>query len=409
MDKICRRDFLRLAGIGIPLASSGLAFNSRSWKTEQPVLREHSEPWLEINLDNIEWNLRQLKTTVNERPIMAVIKNNAYGHGQTEVAEFLQERGIEYLAVAKAHDALDLRTNGISCPILNFGMFSSEEAEELVGRRITQSVFTDEFVALDLAARRLSTSAKVHIKVDTGLGRVGVPYQAALPFIRRVAASANIEIEGIFTTLTEDEEFDKVQLARFLEVCDASESEGIEVGIRHAASSAGILSFPQAHLDLVRPGITIYGHYPSEKTRIERKIDLKPVLELKAPVQYIKTLQPGEGVSYHRPFIAWRETVIATIGLGYFDGYPPDVANNCDVLINGRRHPILVPLTSNHLAADLLGHSDVNIGDEVVLIGKQGDQEVSAEEVAKRADISVYQLLIGMNPLLPKRYINARA
>jgi alanine racemase len=350
------------------------------------------------------WNLAQLRSVVGGSPIMGIIKCSAYGHGLLEVAKFLEGQSIDALAVAGAHAAIGLRKKGISCPLLNLGPFSAAEAEEIVVSGISQSVFTDEFSVLAEAAGKHQRAAKVHIKVDTGLGRLGVPHYEALPFIRRVAGEQRISIEGIFTTLTEDEDFDREQLARFLIVCDSANEEDIDLGLRHAASSAGILSFPDAFLDMVRPGITLYGHYPSEKARSERKITLRPAMQLKAPVLYVKKLRPGDGVSYHRPFVAERETNVATIGLGYSDGLPRALAQGGEVLIRGRRRSLIAAVTSNHCSANLFDSDDVEIGDEAVVFGKQGENEIDAADVAERAGVSVYKLLIGMNPLLPRRY-----
>lgn len=404
-----RREILKMAGLGIPAASvSGIGTGMDSF-CQEIGLKERSGPWLEIHLANISWNVEQLRKRVKGRPIMAVVKANAYGLGLPGVARFLQDEGIDYLAVAGACSAIGLREAGITKPVLNLGPYSEAESGELVKLGITQSVYTDRFAFLNKVALKQGTQAKVHVKIDTGLGRLGVPYYEALPFIRKINSAQGLKIEGIFTALTEEEGFDKEQLSRFLKVCETAKQEGIDIGLRHAASSAGILDFPEAHLDMVRPGITIYGHYPSEQARQERKIILKPALQVKAPVLYVKTLRPGDGVSYHRPFVAEEETRVATIGIGYSDGYPRTVVNKGDVLIKGKRFPLIASITSNHMTANLQGDKDIEIGEEVVLIGNQGTAELSAEEVAEHAGISVYQLLIQMNPLLPRRYVHAGA
>jgi alanine racemase len=306
--------------------------------------------------------------------------------------------------VGKVQEALQLRESGVKTSILNFGPFSNQDVEQLVRLNISQSVYADNVTFLADAAHKLHQKAKVHIKIDTGLGRVGVPYYQALSFIEKVAAMSDIAIEGIFTTFTEDEDFDKIQLERFLQVCDAAKEQGINVGLRHAASSAALLSFPQAHLDMVRPGITIYGHYPSDKEYQARKIDLKPAMTLKTRVMYVKILRPGDSVSYHRKFTAQKETQVATLPIGYSDGYPHQVADRGEVIIWGRRHPIIAAVTANHTTVNVTGANDVKIGDEAVLIGKQGDGQITAEEVADWAGTSVYKIVIGMNPLLPRIY-----
>ncbi|MFQ5865555.1 MAG: alanine racemase [bacterium] len=403
MSKFNRREFLRLAGtapLGFALWNHGRGPAAFSKAPAKPT-----DPWLEIDLNNIAWNLSQIRQRVHPRPVMAVIKANAYGHGLVEIAKFLEKQHIRYLAVGKVQEALHVRESGVSSPILNFGPFSPQEAEQLVRLNISQSVYTDQVAALAEAARKLNRTAKVHIKVDSGLGRVGVPYYLALPFIQKVASMPEITIEGIFTTFTEDEAFDNIQLERFLQVCTAASKRGITIGLRHAASSAAVLAFPQAYLDMVRPGITIYGHYPSRKEYRERKLDLRPALALKARVIYVKDLRPGDSVSYHRKFTAQNETQVATLPIGYSDGYPYQVAGKAEAIVRARRWPVIAAVTANHTSLNVTGAGELKIGEEAVLMGRQGDREVTAEEVADWAGTSVYKILIGMNPLLPRIYI----
>lgn len=403
MSKFNRREFLKLTGVA-PFSLAPLMDSPHSIIPSLPA-SEFTDPWLEIDLSNIAWNLSQVRKRVHPRPVMAVIKANAYGHGLVEVARFLEKQNIRFLAVGKVQEALLLRENGVKTPILNFGPFSNQDAELLVRLNISQSVYTDNVTFLAIAARKLNRKAQVHIKVDTGLGRVGVPYYQALSFIEKVASMSDISVEGIFTTFTEDEDYDKIQLKRFLQVYDTAKKQDIKVGLRHAASSAALLSFPQAYLDIVRPGITIYGHYPSDKEYQVRKIDLKPAMTLKTKVMYVKTLRPGDSVSYHRKFTAQNETQVATLPIGYSDGYPHQVAERGEVIIQGRRHPIIAAVTANHTTVNFSGSDGIKIGDEVVLIGKQGDSEITAEEVTNWVGTSVYKIVIGMNPLLPRIYI----
>jgi alanine racemase len=251
------------------------------------------------------------------------------------------------------------------------------------------------------SARGQGKQAKVHIKVDTGLGRVGVPYHEAPSYIERIASLPEIAIEGIFTTLTEEPDFDRVQLDRLIRVCDATEGKGISVGVRHAASSLAISTFPDSFLDMVRPGNAIYGLEPLAN------MDLKPVMSVKTRVIYVKRLRPGDSVSYHRLFTAERETLVATLPLGYSDGCPPQGVEEAEVLIRGRRWPLIAAVTANHSTVDVTGAAEVEIGDEVVLFGRQGGEELSIGEVAARAGSSVYKVAIGMNPLAPRVHIDA--
>jgi len=403
MHKLDRREFLKLtASVGLAICPTSSIFSSSA-----SHLDSLAEPWLEIDLNHIAWNLSQIRTRVNHRPVMAVIKCNAYGHGLVEVGRFLEKQNISALAVGKFQEALQLREHGVKTPILNFGSFSKAEAEEMVRRDISQSVYTDDFVLLAEASRKLNRPAKVHVKVDTGLGRVGVPYGQALPYIEKLAATPGIKIEGIFTAFTEDDDFDKVQLKRFQQVYAAAKAKGIALGLRHAASSAGVFSFPEAYLDMVRPGIAIYGQYPSVKEYQQRKIDLHPAMSLRTRVMYVKTLRPGDSVSYHRAFVAKEQAPVATLAVGYSDGYPSQAAGKAEVLIRGRRWRSIALVTSNHATIDVTGAENLKIGEEVVLFGRQGEGEIAAEELAAWAGTSVYKILIWMNPLLPRIYHGA--
>ena len=333
---------------------------------------------------------------------MAVIKGNGYGHGLIEMGRMLLEEGVGHMAVAKVAEALALREAGVEGMILNFGPFAGSDIPEIIRARISQTVFTDQVVELAREAKSRGKTTPVQVNIDTGLGRVGIPYREAVPFLRKVASREGVYLEGVFTALTEEPEFDRIQLRRFLEVCGSVEKEGIDVGMKHAASSAGLMNFPEAFLDMVRPGIAIYGHYPSDATWRTRPLDLRPVLSLKTGVVYVKTLAPGDALSYHRAFIAERRTRVATLPLGYSDGYPHTLADKADVLIRGRRFPIIALVTANHVLVNLGDDMEISIGDEAVLIGSQGSESIDAHQLAEAAGFSVYKLLIGMSGALPR-------
>ncbi|KPK89187.1 hypothetical protein AMJ80_10100 [bacterium SM23_31] len=403
MEKINRRNFIQLAG-ALPAGALFCAGKDQLNETETHDFTKAHDPWLEINLKNIEWNVSQIRKKVINTPVMAVIKGNAYGHGLSGVGKYLERINIDAVAVGKLQEAVELRNAGVKCPVLNFGPFGENDAELIIKNTISQSAYNDNVLALDTTAGKINKHANVHINVDTGLGRVGVPYHTAVPFIEKVSKLSNVKIEGIFTSFTEEKEFDKIQLQRFLEVCESAKSKGISTGVRHAASSAGILAFPEAYLDMVRPGIMIYGHYPSDEEYELRKIDLKPALSLKTRVSYIKTLRPGDSISYHRKFTAEKEETIATASLGYSDGFPVNITGKANVLLKGKKFPVFADITANHFYVNVTGEEDIKIGDEIVLIGNQGNNKITAEELAKAADKSVYKIVIRMNPLLPRVY-----
>jgi len=400
MSEVSRREFLTLAGVA-PLALSVPGRLTNGALGDEADASAGPDLWIEVDLGNLANNLSEVRRRVQGRPVMAVIKANAYGHGLVGVAGFLARQDVRHFAVGKVTEAVALRESGIGGTILNFGPFSRDEADQLVRLDVSQSVYSETVELLARAARAQGKRAKVHIKVDTGLGRVGVPYYEAPSYIERIASIPDIAIEGIFTTLTEEPDFDPVQLDRFIRVCDGAAANGISVGVRHVASSLPISNFPDSFLDMVRPGNALYGLEPLAN------LDLRPVMSVKASVIYVKRLRPGESVSYHRLFTAEREMLVATLPLGYSDGCPPQGIEEAEVLIRGRRWPLIAAVTANHSTVDVTGADEIAIGDEVVLFGSQGEEELSIGEVAARAGSSVYKVAIGMNPLLPRLYVES--
>jgi alanine racemase len=289
----------------------------------------------------------------------------------------------------------------------NFGPFCSRDAEILLHFDISQSVFSDEVKGLGEFALKHNMKAKVHIHMDTGMGRMGIDYDQALPYLEKTASLAGIEIRGISTTLTEVDFYGE-QMKRFLSVCQEAETRGVRLGRRHAASSRAIFTSQSAHLDMVRPGIALYGFFPSGSSRHKDGHILKPVLSLKSRVAMVKTLKPGSTIGYERDFIAKKKERIAVIPVGSTDGYPFNIKQKASVLINGHRFPVISTVTFNHLEVLLDNDTPVNPGDEVVLIGSQREDKITVDEVAGWAGISTYKILAFLNPLLPK-YTNSQS
>ncbi|MFC2167861.1 alanine racemase [Acidobacteriota bacterium] len=402
-----RRNFIWLSGL------SSMSFWPRKIQASQTPtqtsddLSSYHNPsvWIELDLDSMGWNLKQIKKAVGV-PVMGVVKANAYGHGISRVGLYLEQQGIDSLMVGKFQEALDLRNSGVSCPIHNFGPISEIEPKWLVENSVSQSVFSEKIYTLDSAALRIGKKARVHIHIDTGMGRMGIPYRDAPEYVNKVARLSGVKIEGISTTLTEDDRYDKTQLERFNDICQELEKKGISLGLKHAVSSGGIFTFPSAYLDMVRPGITLYGYYPSDSTQTEDSLSLKPVLQLKTRVASVKELRSGDSVSYHRAYNAKKKENIAILPIGYSDGYPTTAANKGSVLIQGELNPIIASITANHMEVLLSKDSPVSVGDEAVLIGTQKDVSISAFDVAQWANISIYKLLLSLNPLLSRRIID---
>lgn len=345
---------------------------------------DYFAPWIELDMQNLEWNVIETRKRVGRIPILAVVKCNAYGHGLVEISKALVKNGIRHFAVVKVWEALSLRKNNIRGMILNLGSFSPLEAADLVKHNISQSVFSGTVNILAKEARKQERRANVHIKIDTGLGRVGVPMEEAPDFFREVAAMPEINIEGVFTVLTG---INKIpgQLKHFNRICDAAEKEGIPLGFRHAAASGDVSHGPaDAYLDMVRPGNCLYGLSPASFANM----DLKPVLSLKSRVLRIKETTAG--------------TTVAHVTVGSCDGYPPNKSGKAEVLIKGRRYPLKGDISSHHITVDITGSADIETGDEVVLLGKQGDREITNAELSERSGQSVYRTPVYLNPHIPR-------
>ena len=396
-----RRQFIQAVGAGSLTALSA----SVSGQESAAAPRGFADPRIEVNLAHLRSNFSRLKDRVKV-PVMAVVKANAYGHGLIETSRALEKAGAHSLMVGKLQEAVALRQAGIRCPILNFGPFDRHDGREIVSLKISQAVFTGEAAYLEEAAAAAGGTASVHVDIDTGMGRTGAAPGEALPLIKKISSFPHLKIEGVCTTLTEDPEFDKDQLRRFLEVCDASKAKGVSLGLRHAASSAGVFYPSEFYLDMIRPGITLYGYYPNAPTKAADSLGLKPVLKLAARVSFIKDLAPGETFSYLRAYKSEGRTKVATVGIGYSDGYPFLLGGKVQALIRGKKFPVLEAITSNHTMVGLGDDREVRVGDEVTLIDPERSSGLAADDLAGLTGIGDYKILIGLNPLLPRTYLD---
>ncbi len=383
-----RRDFMKLASsvsAGVVLSGT-IATMARAQEegTAGPpaqTVEDQFDAWVELDIDQLNHNLAEVKSRVGSRPIMAVVKCNAYGHGIVDVTKGLAAQGVEHFMVVKMDEGELLRHEGVEGMILNVGPFSARNARTAITHNISQAVFSETVDILAAEARKLGRKAKVHIEVDTGMSRIGVPYEEALPFIEKVAVMEDIEIEGVYTVLAENRPFDQPQIDRFVEVTDGARAKGINVGLRHAASSAGIAFLPESSLlDMVRPGASLTG--------LARHGDLNvsPIMSFKTRVQYIKDLMPGKTIGYRQVYEVERPMRVATLPVGYSDGYPFGAPGNLDVLISGKRYPVIAAVTANHTIVDITGSTDIKIGDIVTLIGSEGDEQIKASEMASKTE-----------------------
>jgi len=396
-------------GCGRPPKETGPAEMESVQPAPEAAIPGTRDPRIEVDLNAIGRNLDRVRRRTNV-PVMGVVKANAYGHGLVEVARYLESAGVAALMTGKLDEAVRLRVAGVRCPIANFGPFGPPDAEEILRRGIRQSVSTaDDLIALDSAAAKAGATAGIDIHVDTGLNRAGVPAGEALPLIERAASLRRVRIEGISTALTEDPEFDREQLRIFVDVCAAAKARGVACGPRHAASSGALFGEDDVFLDMVRPGITLYGYYPNARTRRENSLGLEPALRLKASVTFVRDVKPKESLSYLRAIRVERPTRVATVGIGYSDGYPHLLGGKGTVLIGGRAFPVLPAVTSNHIMIDLGDDRAVRIGDEVLLIDNRRGSEAAADALAEASGGSDYRFLIGLNPRLPRIFVTAAA
>ena len=375
--------------------------------SEQETDYGSCDPWVEVSLKNIGWNVNLISRRIGGRPILAVLKCNAYGHGLIGVGRFLEQLPVHGLAVGKLSEALALRRAGIKCPVLNFGPFMGADVEKIIKHKISQTVYSDEVLSLNNWAGKIGARAGVHIEVDTGLGRVGIPYSEAFNYLKRVSGLENIKIEGIFQVFSEDKDLDVIQLRRFLDITDRARKAGISVGLRHASSSAGVLGYSDPfYLDMVRPGISIYGHYPSDEEDRLRRIELRPALTLKSKVNFVKNLKRGESLSYGRKFVADKAERVATVTLGYSDGVPMNIPDHASALVRGKKFPLFGDLTSNHSYLKVTGETEVRPEDDVVIIGRQENAEITLMDLSRAVGLSTYKVLINLNPGLKRVFLS---
>jgi len=363
---------------------------------------------VEINLDNIAHNIQQVRRRVDDKvKIMAIVKANGYGHGAVEIAKVAIENGVEWLGVATVEEGIQLRESGIRSPILILGLSPPKQAQEVIKYRLSQTVCDKKLAkALSNDAKSCGQVAKVHVKVDTGMGRLGVYPGKATGFVKEISHFEGIEIEGIFTHFSvagEDKDFTKLQIERFKEVVVNLKKEGIHLSLKHAANSAAILDIPSSYFNLVRPGITLYGLYPSPK--VTRTASLKPAMSFKTEIVYLKKVPAGCSLSYGRTFTTKKKSIIATLPVGYADGYPRALSNKGEVLIKGKRAPVVGTVCMDMILVDVTHIPDVKVGDEVVLFGKQDSAEITIDEITSKTGAINYEIICGISKRVPRVYI----
>ncbi len=351
-----------------------------------------------IDLKALSNNLRAVKKKTGNKNIMAVVKANAYGHGAAEISKHLARNGISYLGVAFTNEALQLRESGVKTPILVF--FDRDHIRECFEYGLTPVIFDlNTAKSLSREAVRRKRRIAIHIKVDTGMGRLGFTLDKAPAAIQKIAGMENIKLEGLMSHFSDadlqDKEFADLQFKRFLSLRKELRRNGITFKYFHMANSAAVITMPGAHLNMVRPGIMLYG-YGDE--------DLKPVLSLRSKILMLKKVPAATPISYARTFITKKKSIIATIPAGYADGYNRKLSNRGEVLINGKRAPVIGRVCMDTIMADVTEIHDVSINSEVVLIGSQGKEKITAADIADKTGTIPYEVLTSIGQRVKRIY-----
>ncbi len=374
---------------------------------------EYQRGYVEVNLDYIVENLENMKKNIEaETQIIAVIKTDGYGHGGIPIARHIESLDFLFgFAVATAEEAFELREAGIKKPILVLSYTFPYAYERLIKEDIRVTVFRkDTLEALQKASVRVGKNANVHIKVDTGMGRIGIqPDEDGMEFVKNTLQTDGVRIEGIYTHFACADEEDltsaKAQIQKFCKFTQMVEEKlQYKIPIYHSSNSAGILALPEANMNLVRAGITMYGLLPSPEMA-QTKVPLKPVLSLHSHIVYVKELKKGQTVSYGSKFVAKEPIMVATIPLGYGDGYPRSLSSKGYVLIRGKRAPILGRVCMDQFMVDVTQIPEAKEGDLVTLIGCNGEEVITANDLGGLSGRFNYELVCDLNQRLPRVYI----
>ncbi len=357
--------------------------------------------WLEINLDRLSDNVKKLRQFLEEEvKIMAVVKANGYGHGLVETARTVWAAGADALAVAELEEAIELREAKIKAPILVMGYTPKEGFSEAIDFGISLTLWDhEEAQALSFKAEKLRRPGRFHFKVDTGMHRLGARPEEAADILEKILRLPGLAFEGIYSHFAEagNIAFSQEQLKSFKSVLFGLQRKGLAIPLSHMANSEGTLNYPEAHLDMVRPGLIIYG-------LINHRIDVSPVLEFKTVIGQIKRIPQGETVGYNRTFKAERPMRIAVLPVGYSDGYPRSLSNKAEVLIRGKRAKVVGLVCMNQTIIDVTGIS-CRVGDEVTLIGEDEDDKIEVSDLAKWAGTNVHEIVSRLPADLERKFI----
>ena len=382
-------------------------------KGEKEMYKEALRPvWAEINLSNLDYNIKNIKAKIGDREMIGVIKADAYGHGSVKVAEVLRENGCRIFAIATLQEAITLREAGAKEEIIILGLTPDMYADTIVKYDITP-VFCDSAnaKAFSDAAAKAGKVVSGLIAVDTGMGRIGYladDLDYAAEDLKKVAALPNFKIRGMFSHMSTADAFDKTyshqQEAKYNRFYEAMTAAGIEIPFRTLANSASVMEIPSVYFDACRPGIILYGCYPSDEVDVNQ-LSLKPVMSVKANIVHLKDVPAGFSVGYGRKYISQKPSKIATIALGYADGYPRPYSAQAKVIVNGVIAPIAGNICMDQCMIDVTDVPDVKVGDEVIVMGTDGKNTILADDIAKATGTINYEITCAFGQRLPKVYV----
>jgi alanine racemase len=372
------------------------------------MLREIRPTHAVIDLSAVTFNIQQIRSKIGNKKIMAIVKANAYGHGILEIAQTAVRSGVEYIGVGFLEEGIFLRQNEIEAPILVMGGILGYQLKKFTQNDLEITVSSLE-LAQHINDELHNQKARVHLKIDTGMERIGVTHKFAVEFVKRVAQMKNIEIVGLYSHFATADEGDKsfthTQLERFDAIITQLKKFGIEIPLTHIANSGSIADIQGATFDMVRPGISLYGIYPSR--HVSKSLQLKPALSLTSKVVFIKRVPSNTGISYGLKYYTPGDANIVTVPIGYGDGYSRLLTNKGEVLIRGKRYPVVGAVCMDQLMVNV-GDDKIENGDEVILIGKMGNEEITATEVAEKIGTIPYEITCMINARVPRLYVHGR-
>lgn len=370
--------------------------------------------WVEVNLSNLDYNIKNIRAKIGDRDMIGVIKADAYGHGSVKVAEVLRENGVKIFAIATLQEAITLREAGAKEEIIMLGLTPDMYADTIVNYDITPVVCdAANAAAIDAAAAAAGKTVSGLIAVDTGMGRIGylpddANIDAAVEDVKKIAALKNFKIRGLFSHMSTADAFDKTysheQEAKYNKFYDALTAAGVEIPWKTLANSASIMELPTVHFDACRPGIILYGCYPSDEVDVN-ELSIKPVMSVKANIVHLKDVPAGFSVGYGRRYISEKPSKIATLALGYADGYPRPYSQFAKVIVNGVTAPVAGNICMDQCMVDVTDVPDVKVGDEVIIMGTDGKNTILADDIAKATGTINYEICCAFGQRLPKVYV----